>query len=93
MNDAQVGRFFEVLAAANPAPQTELHYTSVFELLVAVLLSAQATDASVNKATPALFARAPTPQRMLALGLDGVTDAIRTIGLYRTKAQIGRAHV
>ena len=87
MNDAQVGRFFEVLAAANPAPQTELHYTSVFELLVAVLLSAQATDASVNKATPALFARAPTPQRMLALGLDGVTDAIRTIGLYRTKAR------
>ena len=87
MNDAQVERFFEVLAAANPEPQTELHYASVFELLVAVLLSAQATDASVNKATPRLFALAPTPQAMLALGLERVTDCIRTIGLYRTKAR------
>ena len=66
MNDAQVERFFSVLKAANPQPQTELQYGSVFELLVAVLLSAQATDASVNKATPRLFALAPTPQAMLA---------------------------
>ena len=87
MNDAQVERFFSVLKAANPQPQTELQYSSVFELLVAVLLSAQATDASVNKATPRLFALAPTPQAMLSLGLDRVTDCIRTIGLYRTKAR------
>lgn len=87
MNDAQVERFFSVLKAANPQPQTELSYSSVFELLVAVLLSAQATDASVNKATPRLFAAAPTPAAMLALGLERATDMIRTIGLYRTKAR------
>ena len=82
-----VEAFFATLAEANPAPQTELAYTSVFELLIAVLLSAQATDVGVNKATRALFARAPTPQRMLALGLEQVTEHIRTIGLYRTKAR------
>ena len=87
MNDAQVQRFFSVLQAANPQPQTELAFSSVFELLVAVLLSAQATDASVNKATPRLFALAPSPAAMLALGLERVTDMIRTIGLYRTKAR------
>jgi len=79
--------FFATLAAANPQPQSELVYTSVFELLAAVLLSAQATDVSVNKATRALFAHAPTPRKMLALGLDAVTEHIRTIGLYRTKAK------
>jgi endonuclease-3 len=79
--------FFATLAAANPNPESELVYTSVFELLAAVLLSAQATDVSVNKATRALFARAPTPQKMLALGVEAVTEHIRTIGLYRTKAK------
>ena len=79
--------FFATLAAANPQPQTELAFTSVFELLAAVLLSAQATDVSVNKATRTLFALAPTPQKMLDLGLDRVTDLIRTIGLFRTKAR------
>lgn len=86
MKDADVEPFFETLAAANPRPRTELHYTSVFELLVAVLLSAQATDVGVNKATRALFLRAPTPRAMLALGLDGLTAHIRTLGLYRNKA-------
>ena len=79
--------FFATLAAANPQPQTELEFTNTFELLAAVLLSAQATDVSVNKATRALFARASTPQRMLDLGLPALTQAIRTIGLYRTKAR------
>jgi endonuclease III len=82
-----VERFFATLAAANPQPQTELQFTNVFELLAAVLLSAQATDVSVNKATRRLFAIAPTPQKMLALGLDEVTEHIRTIGLFRTKAK------
>ena len=79
--------FFATLAAANPQPQSELQYTSVFELLAAVLLSAQATDVSVNKATRRLFVLAPTPQAMLALGLERVTELIRTIGLFRTKAK------
>ena len=87
MTDADVNAFFATLAAANPHPQTELEFTSVFELLAAVLLSAQATDVSVNKATRSLFAQAPTPQAMLDLGLDRVTDAIRSIGLFRTKAR------
>lgn len=79
--------FFATLQRANPQPATELVYTSVFELLAAVLLSAQATDVGVNKATRGLFAAAPTPARMLALGLDGITQHIRTIGLYRNKAK------
>ena len=79
--------FFATLAAANPRPQTELEYSSVFELLAAVLLSAQATDVGVNKATRELFARAPTPQAMLDLGEARVTELIRTIGLFRTKAK------
>lgn len=87
MKGSDIEPFFAALAAANPHPQTELQYTSVFELLAAVLLSAQATDVSVNKATRALFARAPTPQAMLALGLDGVTEHVRSIGLFRTKAK------
>jgi endonuclease III len=82
-----IAPFFATLAAANPRPQTELAFTSVFELLAAVLLSAQATDVSVNKATRTLFALAPTPQKTLALGQDRVTELIRTIGLFRTKAK------
>ena len=78
--------FFETLRAANPQPATELEYTSVFELLAAVLLSAQATDAGVNKATRRLFLVANSPQKMLDLGLAGLTDRIRSIGLFRTKA-------
>ena len=87
MKEADVAPFFAALAQANPEPATELVYSSVFELLAAVLLSAQATDVGVNKATRALFAVAPTPQRMLALGVPGVESHIRTIGLYRNKAR------
>lgn len=78
---------FERLAARNPAPRTELSYADPFTLLVAVVLSAQATDLGVNKATRALFAAAPTPQAMLGLGEDAVREHIRTIGLYRNKAK------
>jgi len=87
MKREAIETFFATLAAANPQPQTELEYTNVFELLAAVLLSAQATDVGVNKATRRLFALANTPQQMLDLGLDRVTDLIRTIGLYRNKAK------
>ncbi len=87
MRDADVEPFIALLAAANPQPRSELDYTSVFELLVAVLLSAQATDVGVNKATRGLFALANTPQRILALGLDGLEEKIRTIGLFRSKAR------
>ncbi len=87
MRRADIEPFFATLLAANPTPQTELEYSSVFELLAAVLLSAQATDVSVNKATRRLFAAAPTPARMLSLGVDGVQAHIRTIGLFRTKAR------
>lgn len=87
MRAQAVEPFFATLKAANPQPETELDYSSVFELLVAVLLSAQATDAGVNRATPRLFAAAPTPQQMLALGEEGIAEHIRTIGLYRTKAR------
>jgi endonuclease III len=87
MNRSDIQTFFATLRAANPNPQTELEYTSVFELLAAVLLSAQATDVGVNKATRRLFALAPTPQAMLAIGLERVTELIRTIGLFRTKAR------
>ncbi|WP_430456058.1 endonuclease III [Rheinheimera sp.] len=75
------------LREANPKPETELEYSSPFELLIAVLLSAQATDVSVNKATKGLFAAAPTPAAMLALGVDGVKHFIKTIGLFNTKAE------
>jgi endonuclease III len=87
MKTEAIEPFFATLAAANPRPQTELEFTSVFELLLAVLLSAQATDISVNKATRKLFALAPTPQKMLALGIERVTELVRTIGLFRTKAK------
>ena len=79
--------FFATLKAANPQPNTELEYTSVFELLTAVLLSAQSTDVGVNKATRRLFAVANTPQKILALGLVGLEDQIKTIGLFRSKAR------
>ena len=79
--------FFATLAAANPHPQSELAYSSVYELLAAVLLSAQTTDVGVNKATRHLFALAPTPHKMVALGVERVTDLIRTIGLFRNKAK------
>ena len=82
-----IAPFFATLQAANPQPNTELEYTNVFELLAAVLLSAQATDVGVNKATKRLFAVANSPQKMLVLGLDAVTEQIRTIGLFRTKAK------
>lgn len=87
MKTRDIEPFFATLKRANPNPVTELEYTNVFELLAAVLLSAQATDVGVNKATRRLFPRANTPQRMLALGLPELTEAIRTIGLYRTKAK------
>jgi len=78
---------FERLSAAAPEPQTELHYVNVYTLLVAVALSAQATDAGVNKATRPLFAIADTPAKMLALGEDAVREKIKTIGLFRNKAK------
>jgi len=84
---ADIVQFYSRLRDANPAPTTELGYATPFQLLVAVILSAQATDAGVNKATARLFPIAPTPAAMLALGEDGLIDAIRTIGLYRTKAR------
>lgn len=87
MNALKRAEIFRRLQAANPEPRTELEYTTPFELLVAVLLSAQATDAGVNLATRRLFPRAATPGAMLALGEAGVTDTIRTIGLYRAKAR------
>ena len=87
MRKADIAPFFDVLKAANPQPQTELEFTNVFELLAAVLLSAQATDISVNKATRRLFAVANSPQQILALGLPALTEHIRTIGLFRNKAK------
>ena len=87
MKTALIKPFFATLQAANPQPKTELQYTSHFELLTAVLLSAQATDVSVNKATPALFAVANTPQAMLDLGQEGLEGYIKTIGLFRSKAK------
>ena len=87
MKPAQIESFFATLQAANPLPVTELEYTSVFELLAAVLLSAQATDVGVNKATRRLFPVAGTPQKILNLGLAGLEDHIKTLGLFRSKAK------
>ena len=87
MKPDAIHEFFSILRAANPQPQTELHYASVFELLAAVLLSAQATDVGVNKATARLFVVANTPQKILDMGLDGLEQHIKTIGLYRSKAR------
>jgi endonuclease III len=87
MKPQDITAFFNTLRAANPQPASELEYSSVFELLAAVLLSAQATDVGVNKATKRLFALAPTPQKMLALGVAGIEEHIKTIGLFRMKAK------
>src|SRR6202045_738853 len=84
---ARRGAIFDRLPPANPTPKGELKYINPFTLLVAVVLSAQATDAGVNKATPALFAIADTPEKMAALGEERVTELIKTVGLYRTKAK------
>lgn len=87
MKNADVFEFFHRLAESNPAPETELEYVNPYTLLVAVALSAQATDVGVNKATRKLFAEVRTPQQMLDLGEEGLKQHIRTIGLYNTKAK------
>ncbi len=87
MTRAQIATAFARWQAANPAPATELAFTTPYQLLVAVVLSAQATDKSVNLATGPLFAAAPTPEAMMDLGEERVADFIKTIGLYRTKAR------
>ena len=87
MKPQAIQTFFATLEAANPHPKTELEYGSTFELLTAVLLSAQATDVGVNIATRKLFAVANTPQKMLDLGLEGLEGYIKTIGLYHSKAR------
>ena len=87
MNAAQRAEIYQRLAAADPTPTTELHFGSPFELLVAVILSAQATDIGVNKATAGLFKAANSPQAMLALGEDRLREHVRTIGLFNTKAK------
>jgi endonuclease-3 len=87
MKPAQRGEFFRRLQAVTPEPTTELNYGTPFELLVAVILSAQATDVSVNRATRKLYAVANTPGQILELGLDGLKEYIRTIGLYNSKAE------
>ena len=87
MKTQHIEPFFATLKAANPQPNTELEYTSVFELLAAVLLSAQATDVGVNKATRRLFPIANTPQKILDLDLAGLEAHIKTIGLYKSKAK------
>lgn len=86
LNRAQINQIYTHLQSLDPAPRTELEYSNPYTLVVAVALSAQSTDVGVNKATKALFAKADTPQKMLALGEDVVRDHIKTIGLYRNKA-------
>jgi len=87
MKPETVTQIFEIFKSQNPTPRTELDYRNGFTLLIAVLLSAQATDKGVNKATPALFDKADTPEKMLSLGLEGITEHIKTIGLYQSKAK------
>ena len=87
MNKENIQEFFSRLRKANPEPKGELNYINPYTLLVAVVLSAQATDKGVNKATPSLFKAADTPEKMLALGEDGVKEHIKTIGLYNSKAK------
>ncbi len=87
MNKAQIFEFFRRLAEDNPSPQTELEYGNAYQLLVAVALSAQATDVGVNKATRALFRKVETPQAMLELGEAGLKEHIKTIGLFNSKAK------
>lgn len=87
MTKDQIFEFFRRLAEDNPSPQTELEYGNAYQLLVAVALSAQATDVGVNKATRALFAKVETPQAMLDLGEEGLKEHIKTIGLFNSKAK------
>jgi endonuclease III len=87
LSKGEIAEIFRRLRDANPEPRGELEYVNPYTLLVAVVLSAQATDAGVNKATRALFQKADTPAKMVALGEDAVREAIRTIGLYRNKAK------
>ena len=87
MKIADIDRCFELLSQRQPDPQTELRFTDPYTLLVAVVLSAQATDIGVNRATKGLFAVASTPAAMVALGVDGISHYIRTIGLFNTKAK------
>lgn len=87
MNKTTRNKIFAIFQRENPNPTTELHYASDFELLIAVLLSAQATDIGVNKATAVLFSKANTPAAMLALGEEGVREMIKTLNLYKTKAK------
>jgi endonuclease-3 len=87
MKPAQIEHFFATLSAANPEPQTELKYVNAYTLLVAVVLSAQATDVGVNKATEKLFKAVTTPAQMLKLGEDGLKQHIKTIGLFNAKAK------
>ena len=86
MNNEKRTEIYQRLSERNPSPTTELHFASPFELLIAVILSAQATDTSVNKATEKLFAAANNPEAMIALGLSSVTKMVKSIGLYKTKA-------
>ena len=87
MTPEKITQMFSRLAAQNPHPQTELYYTNSYTLLVAVMLSAQATDAGVNKATKDLFPAIDSPQKMLKLGLEGLIGYVKNIGLYPTKAK------
>ena len=87
MKKDNIFQFFQQLAEDNPAPETELHFGNAYQLVVAVALSAQATDIGVNKATERLFAEVKTPEQMLELGEDGLKDHIKTIGLFNSKAK------
>ncbi|MEQ8742462.1 endonuclease III [Parasphingorhabdus sp.] len=87
MKKADIFEFYARLAADNPSPETELNYGNTYQLVVAVALSAQSTDIGVNKATRQLFAEVKTPQQMVDLGLEGLKEHIKTIGLYNTKAK------
>ena len=87
MTEEQIYEFFERLCSLNPNPKSELEYTNPYTLLVAVVLSAQSTDAGVNKATRSLFKIADSPQKMVDLGIDKLKEHIKTIGLYRNKAK------
>src|ERR1043166_6369932 len=87
MKPAAITAFFHLLAEANPEPETELAYGNVYQLLVAVVLSAQATDVGVNRATRGLFAEVTTPAQMVALGEEGLKRQIRSLGLFNTKAR------
>ena len=95
MKKADIFEFYRRLAETNPAPETELEYGNVYQLLVAVVLSAQATDIGVNKATRALFEKVKTPQQMLGLGEEGLKEHIKTIGLFNSKAKnvIALSHI